>query len=91
MKAEESSDVEPLMTALDNLAKRFLARKKLYHIEREDGNQPIIHWLFSDTVMQQLGASATADNDVEAVRRLISARYLVAEDSGRPWEFVWDE
>jgi len=83
--------LQPLMTALDNLERRFLARKKLYHEEGPEGPIPFIRWLLSDAVMQRMGESTSDDADVEAVRKLISARYLVAEDSHQPWDFLWDE
>jgi hypothetical protein len=91
MKDEAPSHLQVLMEALDRLEKRFQARKKLYTEGGEDGPNPIIHWLLSDAVMEQMKELSSADKDVEAVRQLISARYLVADYEQRPWEFVWDE
>jgi hypothetical protein len=93
LKDDVPNYVKELMDKLDSLERQFLARKKLYCREIEDGYTNIIHWLLSDTVMQrlqELSSSDTPVDDVEAVRQLIAARYLVAENPQRPWEFVWD-
>ncbi len=83
--------LQRLMVALDNLEKDFLARKKLYHREEADGPTPIVHWFLADSVMQRLGNSTSGDADVTAVEKLISARYLVADNTNQPWDFTWDD
>jgi hypothetical protein len=90
-KADASAHVRPLMEALDHLDSGFLARKKLSYREGPEGEFPLIHWLLSEAVMQQLAEASSGGSDVEAVRQLISARYLVAIFPNRPWEFEWDD
>jgi hypothetical protein len=95
MHAEASGHVRPLMKTLDELDKRFLARKKLSCTPGPDGPFPVIHWLLSDALMEQINGAPSDDDvvraGVEAARKLIAARYLVAENSGRQWDFTWDE
>jgi hypothetical protein len=91
IQEEAAAHLQPLMEALDQLDKRFLARKKLYYKPGPDGDVPIIHWLLSENVMKQLEAESSDDAEVEAVRQLIAARYLVADRPDRPWEFMWDD
>jgi hypothetical protein len=88
-KARAPRRVQPLMDALDNLEKRFLARRRLYSQEEESD---VLQWLLSDTTMQQLvEESPGRDADVENVRQLIAARYLVARYPNQPWVFDWDQ
>ncbi|MFO0931042.1 MAG: hypothetical protein U0736_29090 [Gemmataceae bacterium] len=90
IKDEAPAHLQPLMAGLDNLEKRFLARKKLYYREGSEGDYSILHWLLARDVMQQL-KDVSDDADVEAARQLITARYLVPDSEERPWEFEWDE
>jgi hypothetical protein len=92
IKDESPAHVEPLLGGLDNLEKRFLARKKVYtHEDWEGEHSSVLHWLFSDHVMQQLKEASSDDADVEAARQLITARYLVPSGEKGTWEFKWDE
>jgi hypothetical protein len=89
LKDRAPSHVEPLMGSLDNLEQQFLARKRLYWGEDED--PPVVHWLLAQEIMQRLQEPTSDDADVEAVRKLIAARYLVAENPNIPWRLAWDE
>jgi hypothetical protein len=91
LKTEASKHISDLMESLDALDEKLLARKKLFYKEGSDGEVPVLHWLLSASVMQILDGESSKDKDVEAVRKLIAARYLVAENPTRPWEFVWDD
>ena len=89
-KGDAPSHVRPLMDALDNLEKKFLARGKLYSTAGAEEEGRLVLWLLSDKTMQLLEGSSDDDPDIEAVRRLIAARYLVPMGPNRPWEFMWD-
>src|SRR5262245_51013055 len=89
-KADAPSHVQPLMDALDRLESRFQARRKLYFEEGPEGETGVVHWLLSDATMRLIEGSADNDPDVEAVRQLIAARYLVALNPNQPWNFEWD-
>jgi hypothetical protein len=91
LKAGASEPIRELMSGLDNLEQLFLARKKVRSVEWPDGQEPRIYWILSDEVMAWLKEPAPKDADVEKVRKLISARYLFAEDPSQPWRLVWDE
>jgi hypothetical protein len=92
LQAEAPDQLRKPMAALDRLGEKFLARKKLYYQPGEEGDTPVVHWLFADAVTRELEKASSDNKDVEAVRQLIAARYLVAENpEGRPWEFVWDD
>jgi len=98
-KAEAPPRVRVLMAALDNLEQQFRARKKLVEIQMSDnpydedyGDRVVrLHWLLSDAVMQLLAQPSSEDADANSVRQLISARYLVPLEVGRPWDLTWDE
>jgi hypothetical protein len=91
LKDRAPSHVGPLMGSLDNLDQQFLARKKLCYWGEDDDATIRVHWLLADAVMQRLQESPPDDADVEAVRKLIAARYLVTDSPNTPWEFAWDE
>jgi hypothetical protein len=93
LKERAPSHVERLMGQLDNLEQNFLARKKLrdWGAPGDDDTISRVHWLLADAVMQRLQESPPDDAEVEAVRKLIAARYLVADNPNTPWEFAWDE
>jgi hypothetical protein len=90
-KSEAPSRLRPFLESLDCLEERFLARKKLYYMEVDRECDPVLHWQLSEAVMKRLGEPVSDDADVEAARKLIAARYLVAESPHRPWQFAWDE
>jgi hypothetical protein len=71
------------------LEKKLLARRKRYFTGRAEEEDGLVYWLLSDKTMQLLEGSSDDDPDIEAVRRLIAARYLVPMGP-RPWEFMWD-
>jgi hypothetical protein len=89
MKEEAQLLVKESMTSLDRLEKRFLARKQLSWAE--EGEFSCLHWLLSDAVMEALEESPAADADIDTVKQLITARYLVAPNPNKPWDFEWDE
>jgi hypothetical protein len=90
MRSKAPSYLRESMTALDSLEQSFRARKKLFQIGSPEGNDYIMHWLMSDEVMQNLANPVSNEADVEAVRKLIAARFLVAEVVQQPWDFKWD-
>jgi hypothetical protein len=91
IKEAAQSHVKPFMDSLDKLEKRFLARKQVYYVDGYDGEFSWVRWLLSDDVMRALNQETPGDNDIEAVKKLIAARYLVAENPHTPWAFDWKE
>jgi hypothetical protein len=91
-KADAPSHVRPLMDALDGLEAQFQARKKLSWIEGPEGKVFTVHWLLSDALLQKVKEPASDEtDDIDSVRRLAAARYLVARNLDRPWDLEWDE
>jgi len=91
IKETAQSHVRPLMKSLDELEKRFLARKQWYYGVGDDDEFACLRWLLSDDVMQALKQPSPADKDIEAVKKLIAARYLDASYPNEPWAFFWIE
>jgi hypothetical protein len=78
------------MDSLDKLEKRFLARKQWYFGDYEEA-PGCLRWLLSDDVMQALKQQSPAEEGIEAVKKLIAARYLDAANPNEPWAFFWIE
>jgi hypothetical protein len=98
LKGRAPSAVEGLVGSLEKLEEQFLARKKLrdWGAPGDDETTSRVWWLMADPVVQRLGEPPSdnkddVEDDVDAVRKLIAARYLVADDPTRPWEFLWDD
>jgi hypothetical protein len=92
LKAAAPSHVRPLTDALDKLEEQFRARKKRSYVgDPEDEGRPVVNWLLSEEVMQALAQPSSSDREIEQVRQLIAARYLVARPPNAPWTFEWDE
>ncbi|MHB1424868.1 MAG: hypothetical protein ACYC3I_16985 [Gemmataceae bacterium] len=92
LKAEAQPFVRQRMEALDELEKRFLARKQLDYrgSTYECEENPVVSWLLSDELMGKMN-DPEAEAEAKAVRELITARYLVARNPQTPWDLEWYE